>query len=95
MSRVHIFIGIAIIVLIAGWLGLVERRMSAANTVGKLTQENKELESEVTSLTAEYLSAVSRENRALISSGALLAEEAPSFAYRNGSAGVALAPRGR
>lgn len=84
-------LGISILLLVAGWLGLVERRMHYANAVGQLEQENKELTGTLTALEAKLNLAVAKENRALLSDGTLQSVESPTYAYRNGGAGVALA----
>lgn len=95
LSRTNVLLALAILMLLAGSLVLTERRMSYANTMGKLAKENKTLEAEITELDVIYLSTVNQAQRALISSGELETEEAPTYAYRSGGTGVALVARGR
>ena len=91
LSRINVFLSIGIIILIAGWLGLVERRMHYANVVGQLEVANKELKGTFTAQDLKLTMAVAKENRTLQSEGVLQKEESPVFVYRGNGAGVALA----
>ncbi|MEK7660276.1 MAG: hypothetical protein AAB343_03680 [Patescibacteria group bacterium] len=91
LSRINVFLGIGIILFIAAWLGLVERRMHYANVVSQLEQHNKELTGTLTTQQQKFNTTVAKENRTLQQEGTLKAEDAPIFVYRGGGTGVALA----
>lgn len=91
LSRINVLLSCIILLLIAGWLGLTERRMHYSNVVSQLKQENKELTGALTALEAKLNLAVAKEHRALLADGTLEPIESPTHAYRNGGAGVALA----